>query len=154
MTTINNLIDRVGGIDTAKSMLKRAKAKNLTKISYQIMVGNVQCTTGVFVNDLEEAIAQHDQLSGISREFKVGMNKFNINNYVFFKPTPLAHEIYENYYSSVGGLKLDIDSQGFAKLQLHSFMHIFGEVSFVGMGRNVSEKCEIWIKDEDLERVI
>ncbi|QOW45760.1 MULTISPECIES: hypothetical protein [Acinetobacter] len=60
MTTINNLIDRVGGIDTAKSMLKRAKAKNLTKISYQIMVGNVQCTTGVFVDDLRTAIAQYD----------------------------------------------------------------------------------------------
>lgn len=74
-TTTNNhltLIGQVGGIDTAKSMLKRAKAKNLTKISYQIMVGNVQCTTGVFVDDLEEAIAQYDQLFGISKEFKVG----------------------------------------------------------------------------------
>ncbi len=80
------------------------------------------------------------------------MNKFNINSYVYFKPTPLAHEIYENYYSMAGGLKLDVDSRGFAKLQLHSFMHIFGEASFVGMGRNVSEKCEIWIRDEDLER--
>ena len=80
------------------------------------------------------------------------MNRFNINNYVYFKPTELAHELYEEYYSAVGSLKLDVDSQGFAKLQMHSFMHIFGEVAFVGMGRNVSEKCEIWIRDEDLDR--
>lgn len=77
------------------------------------------------------------------------MKKFNINNYVYFKPTKLAHIEYENYWAEYSGHKLEVDADGFAKLQMHSFMHIFGGVSFVGMD-SLSENCEIYFKDEDL----
>lgn len=79
------------------------------------------------------------------------MKKFNINNYVYFKPTKLAHELYEKYWSSYGGQKLKVNEDGFAEMQMHSFMHIFGEVSYVGMGNNISENCEIYFNEGDLE---
>lgn len=82
------------------------------------------------------------------------MNKFiktNINNYIYFKPTPLAFEFYRNYISELlqGCLpevsrELKVNKYGFCKMQIWDCFHIFGEK--LGMGKELIMETEVFVE--------
>ena len=52
---------------------------------------------------------------------------FNINGYVKFKPKPRAFVIYAERYAKYGvTATLKVDADGWASLQMHELMRIFG----------------------------
>ena len=83
------------------------------------------------------------------------MLKFNINNYIYFKPTEYAKSIYFNHHSEVGKFGtvhkiLNVNAKGFSKLQGWEFMKVFGDYMTLG-GKPVIEGCEIYIEEDKLE---
>jgi hypothetical protein len=56
--------------------------------------------------------------------------QFNLNDCIKFKPTEVGMRIYWDYWSLSSfireGRNLEVDSDGWAELQLHEFMRIFG----------------------------
>ncbi|MDU4032409.1 hypothetical protein [Acinetobacter sp.] len=84
---------------------------------------------------------------------------FNINYYVRFKPTNFGKAHYRKKREAINNqiktldipLDLKVDIDGFANLQMHEFMHYFGDVAYCG-GHPFIEKCEILIKEEHLDR--
>lgn len=56
--------------------------------------------------------------------------KMNMNNYVHFKPRELGIRIFNEHYEWMKekGItqELIVDSEGWAKLQMHEFMEIYG----------------------------
>lgn len=60
------------------------------------------------------------------------LKKFNINEYVYFRPTKYGLEIMNlKLEYRKGDHKIDKES-GMYYLQLHEYMHCFGDASFVG----------------------
>ena len=60
------------------------------------------------------------------------MIKFNINNYIYFKPKETANQIYREYFEKYGVpeeyiRELELDENGFAKMQFWEFVSVFGE---------------------------
>ena len=60
------------------------------------------------------------------------MIKFNINNYIYFKPKETANQIYREYFEKYGVpeeyiRELELDENGFAKMQFWDFVSVFGE---------------------------
>ena len=60
------------------------------------------------------------------------MFKFNINNYIYFKPKETANQIYREYFEKYGVpeeyiRELELDENGFAKMQFWDFVSVFGE---------------------------
>ena len=87
------------------------------------------------------------------------MMKFNINNYVKFKPTKLGLSHYKDKRSKMSHalnieipINLEIDKDGFAQLQMHEFMHYFGNIAYCG-GENFIENCEIFLSEDCLQSV-
>ncbi len=56
--------------------------------------------------------------------------EFNLNGYIRFRPTEYGLLIYKGHwmpYCTDGNLReLELDSEGFAEMQLYTFMEIFG----------------------------
>lgn len=102
---------------------------------------NMTGQSSFLIDDLRKAIADHDAKN---------MVKFSLNNYVRFKPTPYGLEHYtakmSEFTSHMRGAvdipTLNIDPEGYAKLQMHEFMNIFGEIAFNG-NDNFIVGCEI-----------
>ena len=56
-----------------------------------------------------------------------------MNNYIYFKPKEIANQIYREHFEKYGVPEkyikdLPVDEDGFAKLQFHEFVDIYGEV--------------------------
>lgn len=104
-------------------------------------MGSVLLDSALSLRDLRKEIADHDAKN---------MVKFSLNNYVRFKPTPYGLEHYtakmSEFTSHMRGAvdipTLNIDPEGYAKLQMHEFMNIFGEIAFNG-NDNFIVGCEI-----------
>lgn len=102
---------------------------------------NMTGQSSFLIDDLRKAIADHDAKN---------MVKFSLNNYVRFKPTPYGLEHYtakmREFTSHMRSIKVDtalkLDPEGYAKLQMHEFMNIFGEIAFNG-NDNFIVGCEI-----------
>lgn len=63
------------------------------------------------------------------------MRKFNLNDYVYFKPTQKGLDMYHDYYLKYGGHDLIVNEDGFAKLQFHNFINVYGHAistAFIG----------------------
>lgn len=104
-------------------------------------MGSVLLDSALSLRDLRKEIADHDAKN---------MVKFSLNNYVRFKPTPYGLEHYtakmreftRNIRSAVDNPTLNVDPEGYAKLQMHEFMNIFGDIAFTG-NENFIVGCEI-----------
>lgn len=105
-------------------------------------MGSVLLDSALSLRDLRKEIADHDAKN---------MVKFSLNNYVRFKPTPYGLEHYtakmREFTSHMRSIKLldtalKIDPDGYAELQMHEFMNIFGEIAFNG-NDNFIVGCEI-----------
>ncbi|AYA66872.1 hypothetical protein CDG62_00120 (plasmid) [Acinetobacter sp. WCHA55] len=102
---------------------------------------NMTGQSSFLIDDLRKAIADHDAKN---------MVKFSLNNYVRFRPTQYGSEHYKRkmreFTSHMRSMKvntaLELDSEGYAKLQMHEFMYIFGEIAFTG-NDNFIVGCEI-----------
>lgn len=84
---------------------------------------------------------------------------FNINYPIRFKPTDFGKAHYREQREVIQRriktldipLELKLDEEGFASMQMHEFMHYFGDVAYCG-GHPFIEKCEILIKEEHFDR--
>ena len=62
------------------------------------------------------------------------MIKFNMNDFVYFKPTQVGINMYRQYYIDLNlpkGIEiptLKVDAEGFSYLQFHEFVCIYGDV--------------------------
>ena len=59
------------------------------------------------------------------------MIKINMNEYVYFKPKEIANRIYREHFEKYGVLEeyireLELDENGFAKMQFWEFVSVFG----------------------------
>ncbi len=65
--------------------------------------------------------------------------EFNLNNYIKFKPTELGIIVFKAHWMPYcepdKPRELEVDSEGWSKMQLHSFMLIFGPS--MGGGSNI-----------------
>lgn len=80
------------------------------------------------------------------------MIKFNMNNYVWFEPTDLGLQVSKDYYNSLGfDHKLELVN-GFARLQFHEFIHIYGKyiTSYISKDNEVFKNYEFYINEEQL----
>ena len=77
--------------------------------------------------------------------------KFNVNSYVYFKPTELGMRALEEHYK--GWTMIEPDENGFYSLQMWIFIRIFGEVFCATMESPVYH-CEIYIEKKELEEDI
>lgn len=92
------------------------------------------------------------------------MKSFNINMPVMFKPTEYGKQVYrdkklelQKHIDERNGvhkvkLDLEVDENGWCKMQMHSFMNYFGDAMYLG-GVPVIIGCEIRFNDEDLTDV-
>ena len=60
------------------------------------------------------------------------MIKFNMNNYIYFKPKEIANQIYREHFEKYGVpeeyiRELELDENGFAKMQFWDFVSVFGK---------------------------
>ena len=56
------------------------------------------------------------------------LKKFNLNSYVYFRPNALGLKLYKDFYENLGwNYSLKVDEEGFAKLQWHNFVDVYGE---------------------------
>lgn len=81
------------------------------------------------------------------------MIKFNMDNYIYFKPKEIANQIYKEYIEKYGVpdkyiSDLEIDEKGFAKLQFHEFVDIYGEaINTCIMDKQPIEDFTIYFKE-------
>ena len=80
------------------------------------------------------------------------MIKFNMNNYVWFEPTDLGLQVHKEYYKSLGfdnNLEL---VNGFACLQFHKFILIYGKYipNYIKKDNKVFKNYEFYINEEQL----
>lgn len=84
------------------------------------------------------------------------MLKFNMNNYVYFKPTQLGKKVFKDYYKSFYNLDefpaLEVNEDGYAKLQFHNFIDIYGEyiTSYYSAADELFEAYEFYLNQGDL----
>lgn len=84
------------------------------------------------------------------------MIKFNMNNYVYFKPTQLGKKVYTDYYKKWYDVDsnpiLEVDKDGYAKLQFHDFISIYGTciTHYYSAVDEVLEAYEFYIDEENL----
>lgn len=77
--------------------------------------------------------------------------QINLNRQIRFTPTDYAHSVYYKYHLDLFNLQLPKDvsgtmlvgPDGTVTMTLHSFMHIFGPVLYVGNPEIVSEANQI-----------
>jgi hypothetical protein len=85
----------------------------------------------------------------------VKLKKFNLNSYVYFRPTALGLKLYDDYYKNRGWAhKLQVDAEGFAKLQWHNFVDVYGE-QLTHVYRDADkpfETYEVYFDEESLIR--
>lgn len=74
--------------------------------------------------------------------------KFNINRYVYFKPTEYGLELM-NERLNIDRHEIDPES-GLYYLQLHTFMRCFGAYSFVGNDNFIVEST-IYMNENDIK---
>lgn len=57
------------------------------------------------------------------------MIKFNMNNYIYFKPKEIANQIYREHFEKYGIYiwDLELDENGFARMPFWDFVSVFGE---------------------------
>lgn len=81
------------------------------------------------------------------------MIKLNMNEYVYFKPKQLAKELYTEHFQRWGVPEkyikdLPVNENGFAKLQFHEFVDIYGEaINTCIMDKQPIEDFTIYFKE-------
>lgn len=92
------------------------------------------------------------------------MKSLNINMPVMFKPTEYGKQVYRDKKLELQKhldernsrykvkLDLEVDGNGWCKMQMHSFMNYFGDVMYLG-GTPVILGCELRFYAEDLTDV-
>lgn len=84
------------------------------------------------------------------------MIKFNMNNYIYFKPKEIANQIYKEHFEKYGIpdkyiSDLEIDEKGFAKMQFHEFVSVFGEAITTSiMSEQPIEDFTIYFEENDI----
>ena len=84
------------------------------------------------------------------------MIKFNINNYIYFKPKETANQIYREYFEKYGVpeeyiRELELDENGFAKMQFWDFVSVFGEsITTLIMSNQPIQDFTIYFKENDI----
>lgn len=86
----------------------------------------------------------------------VELQKFNINSYVYFKPNALGKKIYKDFYDGLGWVyNLKIDADGYAHLQLHNFISIYGQAlcSVYTEAAKPFDSYDIYFSTKDLQDI-
>lgn len=86
----------------------------------------------------------------------VDLQKFNINSYVYFKPNALGKKIYDDFYKSlVWARTLTVDENGYAHLQLHNFIAIYGQAicSVYTEAAKPFTSYDIYFSTKDLQEI-
>ena len=84
------------------------------------------------------------------------MIKFNMNNYIYFKPKEIANEIYREHFYKYGVpekyiLNLGMDENGFAKMQFWEFVSVFGKsITTLIMSEQPIKDFTIYFKEDDI----
>ena len=84
------------------------------------------------------------------------MIKFNMNNYIYFKPKEIANQIYREYFEKYGVpeehiRELELDENGFAKMQFWEFVSVFGEsITSMVMSEQPVQDFTIYFKENDI----
>ena len=86
------------------------------------------------------------------------MIKFNMNDFVYFKPTKLGVQVYTDYYINLNMPKhteiptLKVDEDGFSYLQFHEFICIYGHIvsNYFFPQEPVFESYNIYFKENDI----
>ena len=78
------------------------------------------------------------------------MKKFNINYYVYFKTSEYGKQLYRDKMKKISesfDTEMELDSNGFCKMQMHNFMYYFGGIYDF---ESPVEKCNIYFEEKDL----
>lgn len=81
------------------------------------------------------------------------MIKINMNEYVYFKPKEIANQIYREHFEKYGVpeeyiRELEIDENGFAKMQFWDFVSVFGEsITTLIMSNQPIQDFTIYLKE-------
>ena len=81
------------------------------------------------------------------------MIKFNMNNYIYFKPKEIANQIYIEHFEKYGVPEehirgLELDENGFTKMQFWEFVSVFGEsITTLIMSNQPIEDFTIYLKE-------
>ena len=84
------------------------------------------------------------------------MIKFNMNNYIYFKPKEIANHIYREHFYVYGVpeeyiRELELDENGFAKMQFWDFVSVFGEsITTLIMSNQPIQDFTIYFKENDI----
>lgn len=84
------------------------------------------------------------------------MIKFNMNNYIYFKPKEIANQIYREHFYVYGVpreyiIDLHVDENGFAKMQFWEFVSVFGEsITSMVMSEQPVQDFTIYLKENDI----
>lgn len=81
------------------------------------------------------------------------MLRFNMNKYVYFKPTELGKQVYKDFHQAHSlNIELEVNGEGFSKLQFHEFIWIYGSfvTSYVSKDKKVFDYYEFYIDEGDL----
>ena len=84
------------------------------------------------------------------------MIKLNMNNYIYFKPKEIANQIYREYFEKYGVpeeyiRELELDENGFAKMQFWDFVSVFGEsITTLIMSEQPIQDFTIYLKENDI----
>ena len=81
------------------------------------------------------------------------MIKLNMNKYIYFKPKEIANQIYREHFEKYGVPKeyireLELDENGFAKMQFWEFVSVFGEsITSMVMSEQPVQDFTIYLKE-------
>lgn len=84
------------------------------------------------------------------------MIKINMNEYVYFKPKEIANQIYSVHFEKYGVpeeyiRELELDENGFAKMQFWEFVSVFGEsITSMVMSEQPVQDFTIYLKENDI----
>jgi hypothetical protein len=88
------------------------------------------------------------------------MKEFNFNNYIYFKPTKRAHEIYRKdwleltrEFPNIPYSELTLDDKGMTKMQFWHFVQKFGHTFFLGSNDSVLENGSLYFDEKDLKEL-
>ncbi len=72
----------------------------------------------------------------------------NVNEIVYFKPTPAAHAQYFAHYDGLAVMPMQVDKDGYSRMEFWQFMNIFGSLCFHGSGKLPTVDNEIEFRDK------
>ena len=84
------------------------------------------------------------------------MIKFNMNNYIYFKPKEIANQIYREHFEKYDVpveyiRELELDENGFAKMQFWDFVSVFGKsITTLIMSEQPIQDFTIYFEENDI----